>query len=104
MAAHPGYAATGLQSSEQWWRQQAYHLGNLLLAQPAAAGAWPQEYAATAPDVEGGTLYGPDRLGGMRGHPRLEPVEAKARDPFVARRLWDASVDATGVDFEALDA
>jgi len=102
VAAHPGYAATNLQSGETWIRSQVYRLGNLLLAQPAAAGAWPQLYAGTAPGVGGGALYGPDKLGGMRGFPRREPIEAKAADPEVAFALWERSVGETGVGFEEL--
>jgi NAD(P)-dependent dehydrogenase (short-subunit alcohol dehydrogenase family) len=100
VAAHPGYAATNLQSGSNPIQNIALRIGNLLFAQPAAGGALPLLYAATAPGVEGGELYGP--AGGMRGAPRQEPLAPKELDPGVARRLWDASVDETGVDYALL--
>jgi protochlorophyllide reductase len=103
VAAHPGYAATNLQSGSNWFQNTYYALGNILLAQPAAAGAWPQLYAATAPGVHGSELYGPGQSGGTKGYPKRDKIESKARNTDVARRLWDASVKATGVSYDALD-
>jgi NAD(P)-dependent dehydrogenase (short-subunit alcohol dehydrogenase family) len=102
VAAHPGYAATNLQTGSNWFQNTYYTIGNILFAQPAAAGAWPQLYAATAPGVHGGELYGPGQAGGTRGYPKLDRIEAKARDTGVARRLWEASVAATSVSYDAL--
>jgi hypothetical protein len=102
LAAHPGYAATNLQNGSNWFQNSYYALGNILLAQPAAAGAWPQLYAATASGVHGSELYGPGQSGGMKGYPKRDKIESKARDTDVARRLWEASVKATGVSYDAL--
>jgi len=104
LAAHPGYAATNLQSGSNWFQNTYYAIGNTLFAQPAASGAWPQLYAATAPGVHGGELYGPGQAGGTRGCPKRDKIEARARNADVARRLWEASVAATGVAYDVLAA
>jgi protochlorophyllide reductase len=103
VAAHPGYAATNLQTGSNWFQNTYYNLGNMLVAQSAEAGAWPQLYAATMPEVAGGSLYGPGQLGGLRGYPKLLHVEARALDPDVGRRLWDISVQETGVNYGFLE-
>jgi len=108
VAAHPGYAATNLQSagpkmSGSGVMERLMTVGNSIMAQTAAAGALPSLYAATAPAVAGGRYYGPDRLFGMRGHPTSVPFLKAARDLAVARRLWEVSEELTGVTFGALD-
>jgi len=99
--AHPGYAATNLQLSGpsgvlKWFMR----FGNRFLAQPAEMGVLPQLFAATAPEVEGGDFIGPDGRNEKKGHPtRVRPVAA-ACDPVLADRLWQRSVELTGVDPE----
>jgi NAD(P)-dependent dehydrogenase (short-subunit alcohol dehydrogenase family) len=100
VAAHPGYAATNLQAGSNPLQTFYLQLGNRYFAQPATAGAWPQLYAATMPDVAGGSLFGPGQLFGMRGYPELLTVEARALDPDTGRRLWDVSEQETGVHFD----
>lgn len=98
LLAHPGYAATNLQSAGPngplaWLLKVA----NLFVAQTAERGALPELYAATAPGVEGGQFYGPDGRNEMSGYPTLvQPVE-RAKDPDIARRLWEVSEEMTGV-------
>jgi NAD(P)-dependent dehydrogenase (short-subunit alcohol dehydrogenase family) len=101
VAAHPGYAATHLQShSNNWLERRVMALGNALTAQSDAMGALPQLYAATAPDVRGGGLYGPSRLFGMRGSPTSVGSSGASKDPEAARRLWEVSEELTGVAYE----
>jgi protochlorophyllide reductase len=102
VAAHPGYAATNLQAGTSWFQNTYLALGNHLFAQPAYAGAWPQLYAATAATVQGGELYGPGQAGGSRGYPKRDRIEARALDETTGRRLWNASVQATAISFDAL--
>jgi len=100
-AAHPGYAATNLQShSGNQVTAFAMTLGNRLVAQDAAAGALPTLYAAVA-DIPGDSFAGPSGpLGlGLRGAPKLVHRSAASRDPEVAHRLWLASEQLTGVSF-----
>ncbi|MCE7889414.1 MAG: SDR family NAD(P)-dependent oxidoreductase [Sorangiineae bacterium PRO1] len=107
VAAHPGYAATQLQVVGPRARNAALMtwaagLGNRLFAQSAAMGALPSLYAAAAPGVRGGEFFGPGGLLEMRGHPRRVRPGRRARNEQVAARLWAASVELTGVGYEAL--
>lgn len=104
VAAHPGYAATNLQTAgprmagsklQEWFMA----LLNALLAQPAEQGALPQLYAATAGDVNGCDYIGPRGFREMRGSPAKVAANPKAHDKETARRLWAVSQDLTGVDF-----
>lgn len=73
-----------------------------VISQTTASGALPSLYAATNPNVVGGEFIGP-RLG-VRGAPRRVRPSHVARDKALAERLWAASVEATGVGYEALRA
>lgn len=97
--AHPGYTRTGLQtrSTTGVWKFLLGTVGNPLLAQSAERGAWPQLYAATAPDAVAGGFYGPGGLAELRGHPTEVRLSAAALDPENGRRLWAVSEEATGV-------
>jgi NAD(P)-dependent dehydrogenase (short-subunit alcohol dehydrogenase family) len=96
--AHPGYAATNLQSAPGL-PGRVMALGNRLIAQSDAAGALPQLYAATMPDVRTGDYFGPDGLLGLRGAPhRVTPIKAAQNDD-AARRLWEVSEQLTGVTY-----
>ena len=98
MAAHPGYAATNLQShSDSRLMEFAMGtLGNRLVAQDAASGALPTLYAATA-ELPGNTFAGPSGFGGLRGAPAPCARSKAASDAEVARRLWQVSESLTGV-------
>jgi len=97
-AAHPGYAATNLQS-QSGSRVAAFAmvLGNRFVAQDAVSGALPTLYAAVA-DIPGDSFAGPGGIG-LRGAPKLVGRAAAARDAEVARRLWTASETLTDVTF-----
>ena len=98
-AAHPGYAATNLQShgGNRLVAFAMEKVGNRLIASNAADGALPTLYAAVA-DIPGGSFAGPGFLG-LRGAPKLVERSAAARDEQVARRLWAVSETLTGVSF-----
>ena len=100
MAAHPGYAATNLQShsGSRLLRFAMEELGNRLLAQDAAGGAFPTLYVATQ-DLPGNTFAGPSRLGGLRGAPAPCARSGAASDAAAAARLWQVSERLTGVTF-----
>jgi NAD(P)-dependent dehydrogenase (short-subunit alcohol dehydrogenase family) len=97
-AAHPGYAATNLQTAPGI-PGRIMALGNRILAQSDAEGALPQLYAATMPDVVTGDYYGPNRLFGMRGAPHKVSPPPQAKDDHVAARLWTVSEELTGVRY-----
>ena len=98
-AAHPGYAATHLQSGQGSRVMEAFmRVGNAVLAQSDAAGAWPSLYAATMPDVQRGDYWGP-ALAEIRGTPKRVGRSKAAQDDAVAGRLWDVSESLTGVTY-----
>jgi NAD(P)-dependent dehydrogenase (short-subunit alcohol dehydrogenase family) len=101
ISAHPGYSATNLQSAAAPAADRlVMKVTNALLAQSGDMGALPQLYAATAPDVEGGTLIAPDGFREQRGHPEVvRPRNKEADDEAIARRLWDVSEELTGVRY-----
>jgi NAD(P)-dependent dehydrogenase (short-subunit alcohol dehydrogenase family) len=96
-AAHPGYAATNLQSHTG---NRLQHIGmaiaNRLIAQSEEKGAWPTLFAASQ-DIPGNSYVGPDGFQEGRGHPKLVGRNAAAQDADVARALWTLSEDLTGV-------
>jgi NAD(P)-dependent dehydrogenase (short-subunit alcohol dehydrogenase family) len=99
LAAHPGYAATNLQSHDgSSVRRALMKVGNRFLAQDNRAGALPTLYAAVQ-DLPGASYVGPDGTGEMRGDPTLVGRSQAASDPVAARRLWTASEELTGVTF-----
>ncbi|MFE3017697.1 oxidoreductase [Streptomyces sp. NPDC059256] len=105
-AAHPGYSDTNLQGAGPRMAgarvtEGVMSLGNRLFAQPAAAGALPTLYAATAPGVRPDSFTGP-RIAGWRGAPAPARRAARAGDDETAERLWTASATLTGVAYEGL--
>ena len=108
MAAHPGYSATNLQSSGPGIgggilataNTALMAITNRLVAQSDDDGALPSLYAATFPDLPGGSFVGPDGLLEARGAPRVVDSSAASKDPAAARRLWSVSEELTGVSFD----
>jgi NAD(P)-dependent dehydrogenase (short-subunit alcohol dehydrogenase family) len=99
VAAHPGYAATNLQSHTGNFIENAVMaVGNKVFAQSDAMGALPTLYAATQ-DVPGGGYVGPDGFQEQRGHPKLVGRSGAASDEDSARRLWEISEELTDVSF-----
>jgi NAD(P)-dependent dehydrogenase (short-subunit alcohol dehydrogenase family) len=98
-AAHPGWAATNLQSHDGSVLRRAFmRVGNRFVAQDNKSGALPTLYAAVQ-DLPGASYVGPDSLGEMRGAPTLVGRSSAASDPVAARRLWTVSEELTGVTF-----
>ncbi len=108
VAAHPGYSATNLQAvgprmSGSRLAERFYDFTNRVVAQPAHMGAMPSVFAAVGEPVCGGSLYGPEGLGQVRGYPvRVESSRA-SHDEISAQRLWAMSIAATGESFSMLD-
>lgn len=101
LAAHPGYAATGLQLSPERRlhapARRFWAASNRWVAQSAAAGALPTLRAATDPEAPGGALYAPSGL--FRGPAEPATPTRRATDGETARRLWELSQTLTGVHF-----
>jgi len=101
LAAHPGWAATNLQSrSGSRAKDAVMAVGNRLFATSPEQGAVPTLFAATA-DLPGGSYAGPDGPFELRGQPALAGRTAAASDVRLAAALWTASAELTGVDFPA---
>jgi hypothetical protein len=75
-------------------------LGNRVIAQSADMGALPTLYAATMPDVGGGSFWGPNGFMNQRGYPHLVSAAGKAYDEQAWRRLWEVSEEMTGVRYQ----
>ena len=108
LSAHPGYAATNLQTAGPRLAgnkvmERASELVSRVVGQSARDGALPTLRAATDPAVRGGEVFGPDGLLELRGAPKQVAVSRRARDRGVAERLWEASEEKTGVRYPALD-
>jgi NAD(P)-dependent dehydrogenase (short-subunit alcohol dehydrogenase family) len=98
-AAHPGYANTHLQSGQgNRLLELTMRLGNAIMAQSDAAGALPQLYAATMPDVQGNEYFGP-HLFELRGYPVRCGRTARAKSSEDAARLWQVSEELTKVSY-----
>jgi len=103
-AAHPGFAATNLQSVAPTMKGSALgtrmaEWGNTLLAQPAEMGALPSLYAATMPGLPPAAYIGPDGFMEQRGYPRLVSAISAAYDESLAAALWLRSEELIGVRF-----
>lgn len=107
VACHPGYASTNLfavgpQMQGSGFVEKVMVTFTNLFAQSAEMGALPTLYAATSADMQGGDYVGPGGLFGMVGHPKKCGRSAAAQDVEAAKRLWEVSVELTGVGFDAL--
>lgn len=108
LAAHPGVAATNLTAAGNdldkglmgTLSKPFLKLNDLLLAQSAEDGALPVLRAATDPNLPGGAYVGCDGRGETRGKPVIVAPRKIAFNREVADKLWKASVDATGVEFD----
>ncbi|KOV67925.1 oxidoreductase [Streptomyces sp. MMG1121] len=106
LAAHPGYAATNLQTAGPRAEgrravERVMAAANRVFAQPAAAGALPTLYAATADGVRADRFIGPS-FAMWRGAPVPSWRAPWTLDDRVSLRLWDESVRLTGVAYDAL--
>jgi NAD(P)-dependent dehydrogenase (short-subunit alcohol dehydrogenase family) len=104
IAAHPGISRTELlfNGPGRWSVNGVLRQLLWFLFQPAAQGALPTLFAATAPEAEGGGYYGPDKMSEVRGHPAPSKVPAQAMNLAVAERLWQVSEELTRTSFAAM--
>lgn len=106
-AAHPGYAATNLQSAGvgmdggSGFFKGLYKVTNALMAQSATEGAYPLVLAAADPDAKPGAYYGPTKMMQTRGAVGESFVHAKAKDQGVAKALWEKTEELVGPFFPA---
>lgn len=104
VAAHPGGSDTNLGSEPAGdLLSKAMSVVEPVIRkfglQSAAMGALPTLRAATDPSVQGGDYFGPDGFNELTGHPEMVGMSKRAMDPETARRLWETSIDLSGVDY-----
>ena len=103
VAAHPGGSETNLGHENPGGilnnLMHASRPFSRLVNQSAAMGALPTLRAATAPDVQANDYFGPDGFSQLRGHPVKVGRSSRAQDDETARRLWDVSLELTGVTY-----
>ncbi|QFQ97051.1 SDR family NAD(P)-dependent oxidoreductase [Streptomyces phaeolivaceus] len=107
-AAHPGYAATNLQTAGPTAEgrkgvERFMRVGNSVFAQSAEGGALPTLYAATAPAVRPDSFIGPS-FAMWRGAPKPSPRAPWTLNDEAGERLWTASEHLTGVRCSELKA
>lgn len=101
-AAHPGYAATNLQSAGVGMEggnkafARFYRWGNQLVAQSAQQGAYPLVLAAADHRADPGTYYGPTRVWETRGSVGEALVASRARNVADQQRLWEVTESLVG--------
>lgn len=96
IGCHPGVAKTELGRHTGPFKFLFEPVGWVL--NTAAMGAWPALQAATDPAAAPGGYYGSQGWREMRGASGEAVRSAMARDPELARRLWDVSIEMTGID------
>jgi NAD(P)-dependent dehydrogenase (short-subunit alcohol dehydrogenase family) len=103
LAAHPGYAATNLQSHTGDPISSAMMaIANRVVAQSDEQGALPTLFAATQ-DLPGDSYVGPNGFQETRGYPTLVGRSTAAADLDTAAALWTASEQLTDTTFPAAD-
>jgi len=108
VAAHPGFARTNLQTAgprlgKEGPGTSVFELAGRIpgFSQSAADGARPTLFAATSPSARSGGYYGPLHRFGLVGPPGPAHPPRRAGDPAVARALWTAAEELTGVSWPA---
>ncbi len=103
VAAHPGVATTNVfqngPGDKGGLKMKLMKRMIPLIGQDDAMGALPTEYAATVPGVQGGDYIGPDGFSELKGYPKVVQPRPRALDEVIARRLWEASEELTGLTY-----
>ena len=98
VTAHPGASDTELSRHIPALPRKIFLPLLRPLFNTAAQGAWPTLMGATAPHVQGGEYFGPRGLGELAGPAERVKANALSKNEQVAQKLWDVSVELTGVD------
>lgn len=100
--AHPGVSRTDLIANGAGANSLFGLMRRYLwfMFQPAAQGALPTLYAATASVAKGGVYYGPNQMSEIRGFPAVAKIPPQALNTEACQKLWKISEDLTGVVFK----
>ena len=94
-AAHPGWTATDLQRTQGW-----VQFLNPIFAMKPHDGALPTLRAATDPNAESASYWGPANFFELNGPPVAAKIPGRAKKSDEAKRLFEVSEKLTGVSFE----
>jgi NAD(P)-dependent dehydrogenase (short-subunit alcohol dehydrogenase family) len=97
VSAHPGVAETNLITDVGGFKGAVGKFFLRPLTQDVEHGALPTLYAATQ-EVPAAAYVGPNGFIHVKGYPEIAKPSKTARDPTVARRLWDLSARLTSTD------
>ncbi|MEV4570312.1 oxidoreductase [Nonomuraea sp. NPDC049419] len=105
MAVEPGFTRTNVLTGGANSARNRLYLAAIRLAEraafrPAPDGAKTSLYAATVPDLPGGSYIVPDGPLQIRGEPTRRTRERALYDTATAARLWDLSERLTGVTYD----
>lgn len=100
-ACHPGSSRTSLiATSGSLMMRIIFGLMKLSpLTQPAENGAYPMLMCATESNLDQSAFYGPTGRNNWVGPVGAHHIEPHAKDKAVAERLWEVSVEATGLQW-----
>lgn len=103
VGTHPGYVRTNLhavgpQLSGSRLKGVMMKLMSVL-AQSPEMGVLPTLYASTSSAIQGGEYMGPTRFFGMHGYPGPAQSSQLSLDAELAKKLWKASEEMTGVAY-----
>lgn len=96
IGCHPGVAATELGRHSGITNFFFKYFSWIL--NTSAMGSYPTLQASTDPAAVPGAYYGPQGMGEMRGQSGLAKRKNTALDAAAASRLWDVSIEKTGID------
>ncbi|MBA4855127.1 MULTISPECIES: oxidoreductase [Nocardia] len=98
-AVHPGVSATELFARTETPLDRIAKPIIRLVGHPPAKAAHSTLFAATMPDADPGTYWGPNRLFQSQGPVEPSPSTRLSKNPELMRRLWAESERMTGVTY-----
>ena len=100
-ACHPGASRTSLiKTSGSLMMRLFWQIMKLTpMVQSAEKGAYPQLMCATEPNLDQNGFYGPTGRNNWTGPVGEHKLEPHAKDKAVARKLWEVSEKATGLNW-----
>lgn len=100
-ACHPGSSRTSLISTSGSFMMKFIFgiMKHLPLTQTAEKGAYPQLMCATEVDLDPKGFYGPTGRSNWVGPVGAHEIKSHAKDKNVAKKLWEVSEDATGINW-----
>jgi NAD(P)-dependent dehydrogenase (short-subunit alcohol dehydrogenase family) len=96
-AAHPGWTRTNLQTSFGFF---VTNILNYIVGQNVKIGTLPILRAATEENLNGAEYFGPTKMNGLQGYPKLIKSSDKSYDLQLAKKLWEVSEKLTGISYD----